>query len=203
MKLYLSRTAGLVMTLAAMFLLNACSPTAARVETGSVANISGSWNDTDSRLVAEEMIRGVLSSAWLDNFYSAHGKSPMLIVGTVRNLSREYINTDTFIDDMERELINSGNVGFIASSTEREEIREKIKQQGLHVSAAMRKAMGRETGTDYLLTGSINTIVDAISGEQARFYQVDLTLIELDTNHKVWSGQKKIRKTLEKSGVRI
>ncbi|MDH5473207.1 MAG: penicillin-binding protein activator LpoB, partial [Gammaproteobacteria bacterium] len=39
--------------------------------------------------------------------------------------------------------------------------------------------------------------------EQARFYQVDLTLIDLESNRKVWIGQKKIKKTIEKGGLRF
>ena len=53
-----------------------------------------------------------------------------------------------------------------------------------------------------MLKGSINTIIDAVSGEQVRFYQVDLTLIDLANNRKVWVGQKKIKKTIEKGGLR-
>jgi PBP1b-binding outer membrane lipoprotein LpoB len=62
--------------------------------------------------------------------------------------------------------------------------------------------MGQEIGADFMLKGSINTIVDAISGEQARFYKFDLTLIDLANNRKVWVGQKKIKKTIEKGGLR-
>ena len=62
--------------------------------------------------------------------------------------------------------------------------------------------MGKEIGADFMLKGTINTIIDAISGEQVRFYQVDLTLIDLANNRKVWVGQKKIKKTIEKSGLR-
>ena len=203
MKSYLSKTAQLITVSALLFLLAACGQTVTRVETDSVTDLSGNWNDTDSRLVAEEMIQDVLSRAWLNNFYRDHGKSPTVIVGTVRNLSHEHINTATFVGDMERELINSGNVEFVASAGDRKEVRQEIKEQDLHASEATRKAMGQEVGADFMLKGSINSIVDAISGEQARFYQIDLTLIELGTNRKVWVGQKKIKKTVEKGGLRF
>ena len=203
MKFYLSKTAQLVITSVLLLLLVACSPTVTRVETDSVTDLSGNWNDTDSRLVAEEMIQDVLSRAWLNKFNRAQGKTPTVIVGTVRNLSHEHINTRTFVADMERELINSGDVEFVASANERNEIRAEIKEQDLHASAATRKAMGQEIGADFMLKGSINTIFDAISGEQVRFYQVGLTLIELGTNRKVWVGQKKIKKTVEKGGFRL
>lgn len=196
-------TARVLITSVLCYLLLACGQTVTRVESGTVTDLSGNWNDTDSRLVAEEMINDVLSRNWLNDYYRAKGKSPTVIVGTVRNLSHEHINTNTFIADMERELINSGQVEFVASAKEREEVREEVKEQDLYASEETRKAMGEEIGADYMLKGSINSIVDAISGEQARFYQVDLTLIELGSNKKVWVGQKKIKKTIEKGGLRL
>jgi uncharacterized protein (TIGR02722 family) len=182
--------------------LSACGQKVTRVETDTVTDLSGNWNDTDSRLVADEMIQDALSRSWLTNFNREQGQSPTVIVGEVRNLSHEHINTRTFISDMERALINSGEVEFVASSEERQEIRSERKDQDLHASEETRKAMGQETGADFMLKGTINTIIDAVSGEQVRFYQVDLTLIDLANNRKVWVGQKKIKKTIEKGGLR-
>lgn len=182
--------------------ISACGQQVTRVETDTVVDLSGNWNDTDSRLVADEMIQDALSQSWLSRFNREQGKPPTVIVGEVRNLSHEHINTRTFIADMERALINSGEVDFVASSEEREEIRSERKDQDLHAAEQTRKAMGQEVGADFMLKGTINTIIDAISGEQVRFYQVDLTLIDLANNRKVWLGQKKIKKTIEKSGLR-
>ena len=203
MNLSVSKTSLLLPLLAMTFLLAACSPTVTRVDSDSVTDLSGKWNDTDSRLVAEEMIQDVLSRGWLTKFNRNKGKAPTVIVGSVRNLSHEHINTRTFVADMERELINSGEVEFVASAKDREEVRGEVKDQDLNASESSRKSMGNEVGADFMLQGSINTIVDAISGEQARFYQIDLTLIELGTNRKVWVGQKKIKKTVEKGGFRL
>ena len=182
--------------------LSACGQKVTRVETDTVTDLSGNWNDTDSRLVADEMIQDALSRSWLTNFNREHGQPPTVIVGEVRNLSHEHINTRTFVSDMERALINSGEVEFVASSEEREEVRSERKDQDLHASEETRKAMGQEIGADFMLKGTINTIIDAVSGEQVRFYQVDLTLIDLANNRKVWVGQKKIKKTIEKGGLR-
>ena len=203
MKLNTSKASRLVITCGLLFLIAACNPTVTRVETDSVTDLSGNWNDTDSRLVAQEMIQDILSRGWLSKFNRAQGKAPTVIVGTVRNLSHEHINTRTFVADMERELINSGEVEFVASADDRKEVRSEVKEQDLHASEETRKAMGNEVGADFMLQGSINSIVDAVSGEQARFYQIDLTLIELGTNRKVWVGQKKIKKTVEKGGFRL
>ena len=194
-----------VMALSAVLALSlaSCNRTVTRVDAKEVTDLSGNWNDTDSRLVSEEMIQDVLSRPWLSRFNRKAGKAPTVIVGTVRNLSHEHINTRTFVNDLEKALINSGEVDFVASANERSEIRSERRDQDLHASENTRKAMGNEPGADFMLKGSINTIVDAVKGEQARFYQVDLTLIDLESNRKVWVGQKKIKKTVEKSGFRF
>ncbi len=186
-----------------LFLLAACSPGVTRVESDSVTDLSGNWNDTDSRLVADEMIHDVLSRPWLSEFRRSHDKAPTVIVGTVRNLSHEHINTSTFIADMERALVNSGEVDFVASAKDRKEVRSEVKDQDLNATEESRKALGKEMGADFMMQGSINSIFDAVDGEQVRFYQVDLTLIELGTSRKVWLGQKKIKKTIARSGFRL
>jgi uncharacterized protein (TIGR02722 family) len=203
MKLFTLKIDQLIIVFGLLLLLTGCGQTVTRVDSDTVTDLSGNWNDTDSRLVADEMIQDALSAGWLTKFNRDKGKAPTVIVGTIRNLSHEHINTRTFIADMERALINSGEVEFVASAKDREEVRSEVKDQDLNATEESRKAMGQEVGADFMMQGSINSIVDAVDGEQARFYQIDLTLIELGTNRKVWLGQKKIKKTIEKGGFRL
>ncbi len=182
--------------------LQGCSTSVERMDTKEVTDLSGDWNDTDSRMVSEEMIADVLSRPWISNFSRKNNNQPAVIVGEIRNLSHEHINVNTFVGDMERELINSGKVEFVASSDERGEIREERREQELHSSEATRNAMGREVGADFMLKGSINTILDTEGKSQIRYYQIDLTLISMADNRKVWVGQKKIKKLVKKAGMR-
>jgi PBP1b-binding outer membrane lipoprotein LpoB len=146
------------------------------------------------------MIRDSLSRAWLQEW---SGKSkPAVIVGEVRNLSHEHINVNTFTLDVERALINSGKVDFVATKTERKGIREERKDQDIHAREDTRNPMGKELGADFMLTGTINTIVDPSGSTQVRFYQVNMTLISLADNRKVWIGQKEIRKLVTRSQLR-
>ena len=183
--------------------LTGCGTTVNRIEVEEVRDLSGEWNDTDSRLVSEEMVKDALSRPWITDFLAANGHSPAVIVGEIRNLSHEHINVGTFVGDIERELINSGRIQFVASSTERQEIREERADQEMHASERTRNEMGQETGADFMLKGSINTIVDAEGKRQVRYYQVDLTLISLADNRKLWVGQKKIKKYIKQAGFRL
>ena len=183
-------------------LVAGCSTKVTRMDVNETVDLSGEWNDSDSRLVAEEMIRDALSHPWTSNFAGDTGRAPTVIVGSVRNLSHEHINVNTFVADMERALINSGRVEFVASSEERGEIRAERTDQDLNATEATRNEAGQEAGADFMLKGQINTIVDAEGDEQVRYYQVDLTMISMANNKKVWLGQKKIKKLVENAKVR-
>lgn len=183
--------------------LSGCATQVKRVGVEEVKDLSGAWNDTDSRLVSEEMIRDSLSGGWLKRHRSAHKNEPVVIVSSVRNLSHEHINTRTFVNDLERAYVNSGDVRVVASKNERENVRSERSDMDLHGREETRKEMGKETGADYMLMGSINTIIDASGREQVRFYQVDLTLISLTNNEKVWTGQKKLKKEVQNAKFRF
>lgn len=182
--------------------LAACGTQVERVGVEETHDLSGAWNDTDSRLVSQEMINEMLASPWRQDFSNPNRQQPTVIVGTVRNLSHEHINVNTFVNDIERAMINSGKVTFVASSAEREEIRDERKDQDLNAREDTRKAMGQELGADYMLKGSINTIIDMEGTTQLRYYQVDLNLISLRDNRIAWVGQKKIKKLVKNSKLR-
>jgi hypothetical protein len=170
-----------------------------RIEPGTVTDLSGRWNDTDSRLVAEEMIGDAMTRPWKARHWEAHKEQPTVIVGNIRNKSSEHIAVGTFIGDIERAFINSGEVEVVASSEEREQIRDERADQQKYSSEESMKQWGREQGADYMLTGEINSIEDQEEGEKVVFYQIDMTLIDLERNIKVWQGQKKIKKYIARS----
>ena len=177
-------------------LLFACSSqrVVTRLDTDTVTDLSGKWNDTDARLVAEEMIADCLSRPWLLDYVEANSKKPVVTVGTIRNKSSEHIDTETFTTDFERELLNSGKVKFVASKIQRDEIREERYDQQEFASEETVKRFREETGADFLLLGAIKSIVDQIEGEKVKFFQTDLELIDIENNEKVWIGTKKIKK---------
>ena len=169
-----------------------------RVDTGVVTDLSGRWNDTDSKIVAESMVKEALEFPWLNNFYSSKRRQPVVVVGTIQNSSHEHINVNTFVSDLERELTNSQKVTFVAGKGDREELRTERKEQAMYAREDTQKAPGKEIGADYMMKGTIATILDEADGTKAVFYQVDLQMVDLESNAKVWFGQKKIKKVVEK-----
>jgi len=197
------RLAALILGLVCALAVCACGTRVTRVETDESADLSGYWNDTDSRLVAEEMIRDAASSGWAEAFRAARGAKPTLIVGGVRNLSHEHLDTATFVKDLEREWVNSGRVRLVAAPEERGALRDERLDQARHASLETAKSMGRELGADFMLIGQIHSILDSAGGKTLRFYQVELEVVDLETNEKVWIGQKKLKKVVSRGRVRF
>ena len=198
----LSSNSTAVLMALALF-LGGCSTSVTRMDPATVKDLSGAWNDTDSQMVAAEMMQDVLSRQWISEFDGDKNRRPAVIVGEVRNLSDEHINVSTFVQELQRNLINSGKVVFVASSTERKEIRSERADQDVNASESTRKAMGKEKGADFMLSGTINSIMDASGSDQLRYYQINLTLISLVNNEIVWNGEKKIKKMVARSKLRF
>ncbi|MAA70320.1 MAG: penicillin-binding protein activator LpoB [Bermanella sp.] len=180
-------------------LLSGCGSTRVnRVDTNQEIALTDKWNDKDSSLVSEEMIGDMLSFPWIRDFKRDNGgDKPTVIIQRVRNKSHEHIAADTFLNDLKRAIIRSGDARFVASSDERADVREERADQELNAKKA--KAMGNETAADFALSGSINSFVDQLDGDRVTTYQVDLKLINMETNEEVWNGQKKLKKLQEKS----
>ncbi len=198
----LRRTGALLLTLLALGAAG-CARNVTRIAPEQAIDLSGRWNDVDSRLVAEEMIRQSFESQyganWAMRYSQAHGgEQPTVIVGTIRNRSMEHIPVGTFVRDLEHAYVNSGIVNVVASRTERGEVREEREDQQEHATADSRARLGRELGAQYMLQGDIQSIEDRERGKSVVFYQVDLTLVDLESNAKVWVGQHKIKKFIER-----
>lgn len=190
-----------VLTLAlATVALSACwNKRVARVDPEAVTDLSGRWNDTDSRLVANELIGQSLGGSWARDWSATNaGAQPTVIIGEFRNRTMEHIAVGTFVRDLERAYITSGTVRVVASAEERDEVRAERVDQQTNAAAETRTRMAREMGARFMLQGDVQAIQDSEGRERIVYYQIDATLIDLESNTKVWVGQHKIKKYIQR-----
>jgi PBP1b-binding outer membrane lipoprotein LpoB len=176
----------------------ACNRHVSRIDPAEQVDISGRWNNTDSRLVAEDMTKTVLSADWLtDHMSSKSGKRPVVIVGLVNNKSHEHIEAETFVKDVEQSFLTTQKVRLVQGGKKREELRGEKADQQTNASVSTMKKFGLENGADYILQGSINSIVDSHKRKKVAYYQVNLELTSIESNEVVWIGEKKIAKYIK------
>ena len=178
-------------------LINGCANRKiTRVDPNETIDLSGRWNDSDSRLVSEEMIGDLLTSAWIPRYLKANDKRPVVVVGLVENKRHEHINSETFIKDVEKAIIRDGNIRLVVAGEKRNELRKERAEQQDYASPETTKKWGKELGADFILQGTINSIVDSYKKQKVVTYQIDLQLTNIETNEVVWMGDKKIKKQI-------
>ena len=201
----MKRSYSIYLTLFSMLILAACASSSkqvTRIAADSQTDLSGRWNDTDARLVADQMIKGALSSAWIDNFKMDNDDYPVIMVGRVRNETMEHIDTEVFTKELERAFVNSGRVDVVASMSESEQMREIRQDQQSYASFETAAALGKEVGADFVLIGNISSILDEEGGQSVVFYTINLEMVNVETNRKAWIENKKIKKQIDRKKYR-
>lgn len=202
MKTTKSKVARMVLLIGLAALLAAsCGKKVTRVDTRSDIDLSGRWNDGDSRRVADAMIEDVLSFPWIEDFRAAHNnEKPIVIAYGVKNRTAEHINTQLFMNDLRRAFIRSGRVRVVADRDQRADIRDERAEQQTGLTEAP-AAIGKELGANYVLTGVLNDTRDREGDEAVIFYQADMDLIDVETSEVIWTNTKKIKKFIERDSV--
>lgn len=187
--------------LAMSLIIWSCGPTGPTIRRGGLdeeAEAGDRWTDKDSRKVAAEMVKDMLSRPWLDRWAETSKRVPRLVVGRVVNRAHYHIKTDMITKDMERDLINSGEVSFVASDDQKSQLLIEKLRQADSASLESQKAIGRELGADFILTGKIDSDIQRAGRKAVTYYQTDLELLNIETGVKVWMGQSKIKKVVER-----
>lgn len=185
-----------VITIVSILLLG-CARSVSRIDPGTSIDLSGRWNDTDSRTVAETMTAELLSSEKFADFAKAHGKKPAIIVGWVLNKTSEHIDADNFIKKIELTIFNSGIAELVESDDFRNKLREERAQQQDFASSETASRWGMEVGADLMLFGEMTSETDVYNNKRVVNYIVTLFLTDIETNKRVWYGQKEIKKFIK------
>lgn len=195
----------LALSLSVASVLTGCvSSTVERVDFDSQQDLSGYWNDTDARIVSNDLAEQLTDSSWYNRFIQENDRKPVIIIGSIRNNTDEHINTSIISKKLEISLINTGKVLSVANSSERKEIRDERDDQQINASIDSAKNIGNETAADFMLRGDIKTIVDSDGLKSVRTYFITAELVDIETNTKIWLGENStIKKVIRYSATRF
>ncbi|MCE2936354.1 MAG: penicillin-binding protein activator LpoB [Cyclobacteriaceae bacterium] len=178
-------------------LSGACNQrTVARVDPQTQVDLSGRWNDSDSRIVADRMVADLLGSERFKEYATAKGRKPAIIVGQVRNRTSEHIDANAYIKKFELAIFNSGIAELIESGDFRDKLRVERANQQDFASPETMKRWGEETGADLMLFGEMTSETDVYQKDRVVNYVTTLFLTDMETNRRVWYGQHEIKKKI-------
>lgn len=185
-------------TLMTVVVLISCSSgiNVSRIDSSKKIDLSGNWNDTDIQIVTKALIDSSLKSNWIDQFRARNGKNPTVVIGTIINRSSEHIDTAIIAKRFEMALINTNRVDMVADIELRDQVRQEREEQQYYASEESSVALGKELGANFLLQGSVRTVVDQVSGRSVRTYYISAELIDIETSRKIWVGEESVRKMI-------
>jgi len=174
-----------------------------RISDKEQTDISGRWNDSDARIAAETMVQEMLTQHWLTKFKEKEQRQPVIIISKVSNQTSEHINTKIISAEIEKELLNSGEIRFVASGKGRKEARNERLNQQDYASMESAKELANEQAADFILRGSLTSVEDVFDSERTVSYKIYLELVDIENNLKVWIGTKNIKKYIHQDHYRL
>jgi uncharacterized protein (TIGR02722 family) len=179
-----------------LILASACSRSVTRIDPSTGIDLSGRWNDTDSRQVADQMIHDLFKSDGFTNYARSLGRKPVIIIGFVRNKTSEHIDAGNFIRKMEFVIHNSGLADLVENEEFRDRLRKERAEQQDFADPATAARWGKELGADVMLFGEINSETDVYNKRRVNNYITTLYLTDIETNRRIWYGQHEIKKLI-------
>lgn len=187
-----------------LIMVSCGSTKVSRVDSDEVIDLDGYWNESDVRIVCDSLIEECISSPRIAKFEGQQGRAPVVIIDSIRNQSSEHIDTSIVEKKFQTAIINSGVMEFVSSSTERQALREEKADQADHSTYDTAKEMDQEAGADFMLKGSVKTIVQSAGDKTVRTYYVYAELHDIKTNKIVWMAENdSIKKVIKRQKAKL
>lgn len=168
-----------------------------RIDPQTQVDLSGRWNDSDSRMVAEKMTNELFASERFKEYSNNNGKKPTIIVGLIKNKTTEHIDASNYIKKFELAIYNSNVADLVESDEFRDKLRQERAEQQDFADPATVAQWGKETGADLMLFGEMSSETDTNNKSRVVNYITTLFLTDIETSKRVWYGQHEIKKLVK------
>lgn len=194
----------LIILLLISFISCNSTKTVARISAEKQKDLSGNWNDNDIRIVCDSIIDECINSSYIKRFAKKNNRLLYVKLGTILNLSDEYMDTTIIANKFRNSIINSGEMKFVASDSEVESLRDEQLSQADHVKFGTEAQFGNEQAADFMLQGTIKTIIDQNKDVTQKTYYVDVQLYDIESTEVVWTTENsEIVKVLNKKKLKF
>lgn len=194
----------LLLTLAALaaLSLSACGPKAfVKGEYDEDVNRTNLMNDQWSETDMQRVVKDMVASAVAHPAIAAAKKTPTVMVTNLQNKTSEHIDTQSIMDMVRVELMQTGKVGFVDKEARQDIADEYNYQNSGMVENNSKKGPGGQVGADFIINGRLDSIVQEVGKDKTVYYKITLNLTNLKTGMIAWSNHKEIRKAFKKKSI--
>ena len=169
----------------------------------ALSKITDEWVKTDTILALEAITKKMDNHKGLQKYLNKKEKTPVLFIGEIQNETTEpYLPIKDFNDKLLTHLLENGSFKIIDNKKRNAINAEIMYQNSGIVDPAQAKKIGRQTGADLAIFGSIIMNPKTLDGKTIKEYSVNLRITELETSDVIWMGSYDTTKYSNRSTLR-
>ncbi|MGM0451823.1 MAG: penicillin-binding protein activator LpoB [Thermodesulfobacteriota bacterium] len=174
--------------------LSGCRATTRDISPQETVHYDEAYDFSDKKAIVEQLTRSITRKPPLGNAENR----PVIIAYGIANRTSDHIDTGGILDDIRKEILQSGKARFV-NKRQRQNIEEELGYQyGGNVSPDTRIRMARQVGAEFMLSGTFRSIKKK-QPDQVRFkrrtmmyYSLTLELTDIETGLIEWSDSVEI-----------
>ena len=184
--------------------VSGCATNSPNVGTGNVTygnskeveTLTNEFGLTDLQILAESMTGSILTSPFIIS-----KDKPTFTIQDVKNKTSEYIDTKAITNKIRIKLQKSNAVRFMSDAIDEAGALSELQRQNQsgRYSKSKSKKLGEAEGASFRVFGEITSIEKRAGDIKNIDYTLTLQVENLETSEIVWTDEKEIRKTSERS----
>ncbi len=165
-------------------------------------SVTDKWVNGDTILVIDNTIKKIYEHQRFKKFQAKHpGKEIKLFVGEIaNNTSEAYMPVKDLEEALLDKLSNSTNFVLIDAAQRERLLKEISFQNDGAVDPAQAKSIGKHSGADMIIFGTVNMKPEQRDGKTIKNYAVNFRLSDIETGEEVCRTREVVNKYSEQSG---
>lgn len=157
--------------------------------------ITDNWVSGDTNQVVQEIIKNIRNHNGLKKYLSSYQGQPKVFIGEVQNQTADaYFPIDDINNELLFELSNAGDF-ILVDAKAREALLKEIKYQndGM-VDPKAAKMVGKQSGADLMIFGSVFMKPEMRDGKTIKEYSVNVYMTDIEKGTEVLRTRSKLFK---------
>ncbi|MBF0300355.1 MAG: hypothetical protein HQK51_16670 [Oligoflexia bacterium] len=158
--------------------------------------ITDKWVSKDTTIAIKEILQQMQDHKGMRRFMAQRGgKPPKLFIGEVQNNTAEaYFPIADLNDELLNELSAAGDFKLIDAAARGHILKEITYQNDGMVDPATAKRIGKQTGADIMIFGSVYMKPETRDGKTIKQYSVNIRVTDIETAEEIMRARTKLDK---------
>lgn len=161
--------------------------------------VTDHFSESDLQQIADRMAASMAQSP---TFQGASPQAPVrVVVAHLENHTNEPVDLESLADKIQVALFKTGKFEIFDQRARLAIAREYEYQQSNYVDPASAHAPGQQTPADFVLTGTLASIVQQGGSDERVYYKFSLSASDMKSGAVRWADEQELRKSLEITGI--